>query len=264
MNHAMLLLADVGNTNTVFGLADLASSTIVQTWRIASDRNRTPDEWYALVTPLFTLARIDFNAVSGGCLASVVPAISRALISMFHDRVRVRPLVVSADLDLGITIGTDAPAEVGADRLVNAAYGFHEYGGPLIVVDLGTATKIEAISAEGVFPGGVIAPGLGLSLEALASRAARLYAVELAPPPSAVGRNTVHAVQSGVVIGHAAMIEGMIAHVRSELGGANRVILTGGHASILESLCPSVTDWRPDLTLAGLAYLWQRNRSEIR
>lgn len=258
----MLLLADVGNTNTVFGAADPDSGELVASWRVASTRDRMPDEWFVFLAQLVHSFGFEIATFKSGIVASVVPAISRALLQAIRDRFAIDPVVVSAALDLGIRIGADIPAEVGADRLVNAAYGFHAYGGPLIIVDLGTATKIEAITDVGVYLGGVIAPGLGVSLDALASRAARLYAVELAPPPATIGRNTVHAVQSGVVLGHAAMIEGLVARVRNELGGADRVVLTGGYAGAIGRLCPSVTDTRPDLTLAGLAHLWKRNRPQ--
>lgn len=256
----MLLLVDVGNTNTVIGAAESSSDRPLASWRVASVRDRMPDEWAALLAELTRASGLALDRFTGAIVASVVPAITRHLAQALRERAGLDPLLVSAGLDLGITLAVDTPAEVGADRLVNAAFAYHAYGGPTIVIDLGTATKIEAITAAGAYLGGVIAPGLGLTLDALASRAARLFAVELTAPPAAIGRNTVHAVQSGIVLGHAAMIEGMLARVRAEIGGANHIILTGGYAGAIGSLCPSVTDTRLELTLAGLAYLWRRNR----
>lgn len=167
---------------------------------------------------------------------------------------------VSVELDLGISVRTDAPGEVGADRLVNAAEAFRRFGGPVIVVDMGTATKIEAIDASGDFLGGVIAPGLGVSMESLTSRAARLFAVPLNLPETVIGKNTVHAVQSGVVAGHLAMIEGMVVRVKTELGGADHVVLTGGFSHALRDGSPIFTDFLPDLTIEGLQMLHRRNR----
>ncbi len=257
----MLLMIDVGNTNTVFGVNSLAdeSKRVFTSWRVASSRERMADEWYALVHPLLESRSIDPAAFYGAIISSVVPAITVALRELLDRHFGITPLIVSHKLDLGISIKTDNPEEVGTDRLVNSAVAFAMFGGPVIVVDLGTATKIEAVTAAGDYLGGVIAPGLGLSLDALASRAARLYAVELRLPQAAIGRNTVNAVQSGVVTGHAAMIEGMVNRVQIELGGANNVILTGGYSSALIRATSVVTDYIPDLTLQGLRYLFDRN-----
>jgi type III pantothenate kinase len=253
----MILLVDVGNTNSVFGLADRESGAITATWRLSSNRERTGDEWYSLLVPHVDGA----EPVTDAIVASVVPAITRNLAGFFTRMGIVDPLLVSAGLDLGIEIAVDAPAEVGADRLVNAAHGYARFGGPLIVVDLGTATKIEAITAGGTYLGGVIAPGLSLSLDALASRAARLYAVELRPPAGPIGRNTVAAVQSGVVLGHLAMIEGMVARVESELGKVRQVVLTGGYADAIAGHSALFTEHVPNLTLDGLSFLYRRNRT---
>jgi type III pantothenate kinase len=171
--------------------------------------------------------------------------------------------MVSSDLSLGIQVRTDAPHETGTDRIANCAAAYARFGGPVIVVDVGTATKIEAVTAGGEFLGGVIAPGPAVTLEALASRAARLYAVELRLPETAIGRNTVAAVQSGVVAGHLALIEGMVSRVRDELGGAQHVVLTGGFAEIFAPAKSCITDYVPDLTLRGLRLIWHWNRNRV-
>lgn len=254
----MLLAVDVGNTNTTVGLVDRATGRIVAQSRLSSVRDRAADEWLTLLGPLFGRAAATSTTVEAVVIASVVPTITRSMVQASDLGFGLTPLVVSADLDLGIAVKTDHPHEVGADRLVNSAYGFLRFGGPLIVVDLGTATKIEAVSAEGDYVGGVIAPGLGLSLDTLAARAARLYAVELKPPAAAIGRNTIASVQSGVVLGHVAMIEGMVERVRGELGGAERIVLTGGYGAVVAPLLRGITDVEPDLTLLGLHAIHER------
>lgn len=256
----MLLLIDVGNTNSVFGLATPDCGEITSTLRLSSSRERTADEWFALLDPHLQRNGIDTRRIEGMIVSSVVPAITTSLVDFGRRLLSVEPMVVGIQLDLGISIAVDAPAEVGTDRLVNAAMAYATFGGPSIVVDLGTATKIEAVTEAGTFLGGVIAPGIGLSLDALAGRAARLYAVELRPPQRAIGTNTVAAVQSGVVTGHLAMIEGMVARVAAELGSPRHVVLTGGYSGILAGTSPVFTDYVPDLTMRGLRYLYLRNR----
>lgn len=258
---SMLMVIDAGNTNTVVGLCDTGagSTDISVSWRLASTRERTAAEWFAIISPLLASTPAAGSGVSGMIVSSVVPAITTAIVELGRRFLNLDALLVSSAMDLGISVKTDNPAEVGTDRLVNGAYAFARFGGPTIVVDLGTATKIEAISDSGEFLGGIIAPGLGLSLETLASRAARLYAVELRHPPAAIGRNTIAAVQAGVVTGHIAMIEGMVDRVKKELGGANHVVLTGGFSGTISEDIRGVTDYVPDLTLSGLRYLYVRN-----
>lgn len=255
----MILAIDIGNTNTVFGLFSSTAHAPDVTWRFSSVRDRTADEWRSLLLPQFVSAKIPFEAISGAIISSVVPAIGKSLVELARRDFAREPILVGPHLDLGIELAVDSPQETGADRIVNSAYAYAFYGGPTIVVDLGTATKIEAVTEDGRFVGGVIAPGLGLSLDALATRAARLYAVELNLPEHAIGRNTVAAVQAGVVAGHLAMIEGMVARVSQELGPPSHVVLTGGFSGTLAGSCAIVTDYAPDLTMRGLAYLFARN-----
>jgi type III pantothenate kinase len=256
----VLIAVDAGNTNTTFGLFGDETSSPSRVWRAASVRDRTTDEWASL---LQTWLRDDATSVGSACglaLASVSPSIGAAIAPLGRQLFQTEAMIVSDALDLGIRIAADAPSEVGADRIVNAAEAYRRFGGPVIVVDMGTATKIEAIDAAGNFLGGVIAPGLGVSMESLTTRAARLFAVPLALPDRAIGANTIHAVQSGVVMGHLAMIEGMVARVRQELGGADRVVLTGGFSHAIASGSTLVTDVVPNLVLEGLSALYRRNR----
>ncbi len=263
----MLLAIDIGNTNVVVGLwpggGDPDTEELCATWRLASTRERTADEWHAVLQPLLANELGDTGRVSAIIVSSVVPVISRAIHQWARTRLGIEPLIVSPDLELGIHVRTDAPYETGADRIANCAAAYARFGGPTIVVDVGTATKIEAITADGVFLGGVIAPGPGVTLEALAARAARLYAVELRLPGTAIGRNTVAAVQSGVMTGHLALIEGMVERVRAELGGARHVVLTGGFAEIFAPAQSCFTDYVPTLTLIGLRLIWQWNRDRV-
>jgi type III pantothenate kinase len=255
----VLLAIDVGNTNTVFGLFRPGDSPPPEIWRLPSRRDRTDDEWFALLSPLLVAGGFDSADVGAAVLSSVVPAIGDALIRLVRERFGVEPLVIGPELDLGIVVRTDAPHETGTDRIVNCATAFARFGGPTIVVDLGTATKIEAITQSGDYIGGVIAPGLGLSLDALATRAARLYAVELKRPSKVIGPNTVAAVQSGVVEGHLAMIEGLVERVRAELGNVRHVVLTGGYSHVFADSDSVFTDFVPTLTLDGLRLIYQRN-----
>lgn len=259
--QALVLIAvDAGNTNTTFGAFPDGSTTPVQIWRAASACERTSNEWAALLQTWLNGASVDVASVTGLALSSVSPPVGAAVAPLARQLFDCEPMIVSIDLDLGIRIATEEPGEVGADRLVNVAEAFRRFGGPVIVVDMGTATKIEAIDAAGAYLGGVIAPGLGVSMQSLTSRAARLFAVPISLPAKAIGANTVAAVQSGVVAGHLAMIEGMVKRVQSELGGANRIILTGGFSHAIAGGSSLFTDFLPNLTLEGLAALHRRNR----
>jgi type III pantothenate kinase len=255
----MLLAIDVGNTIAVFGLFVAGDPGPAAIWRLTSRRDRTDDEWFALLTPLFAASGFAPKDVEGVVLSTVVPAIGTALVRACRARLGVEPLVVGPGLDLGITVRTEAPNETGTDRIANCAAAFARFGGPTIVVDLGTATKIEAITGAGDYLGGVIAPGLGLTLDALATRAARLFAVELKRPSMTIGRNTIAAVQSGVVEGHLAMIEGLVARARAELGEARHIVLTGGYSDVFAEARSVFTEFVPTLTLDGLKLIYRRN-----
>lgn len=254
----MILAIDVGNTNTVLGLMPQNGGAPVASWRLSSHRERTSDEWRGLLDPILGPHVSDGN-IRGAIIGSVVPAVTGPLITLCEQWLGLRPLVVSSALELGIRLGQKQPQEVGADRIANAVAAYDRAGGACIVIDLGTATKIEAIDGCGTFRGGVIAPGLGVSRDALAARAARLFAVDLVAPAAAIGRDTMSAVQSGVVLGHARMVEGLVADLLAELGNDAEIYLTGGHASAIQSTLRISCEPIPDLTLVGLRLLYQRN-----
>jgi type III pantothenate kinase len=255
----MLLLIDAGNTDTAVAACEPKDGSLAQIWRLASRRENTADDWRASLVPLLHEAGIQPGAVSGAVISSVVPTITRELQLQCEGWFRITPLVVSSSLKLGINIAIEKPRDVGADRICNAVAAFELIHGPAIVVDLGTATKIEAIDGDGTFLGGSIAPGLGTSLDSLVSRAAQLYSVDLKLPDGAIGTNTVQAVQSGLVLGHLAMIEGMISRYRAVLGSDAIVILTGGYGSLFWNRSNFFNRYEPDLTLRGALNIWQLN-----
>lgn len=254
----MILAIDVGNTNIVIGLLDPTTDRPVQSWRLSSNRERTSDEWRGLLDPLLS-EPLSNAPVQGSIIDSVVPSITLPMTTLCTDWIGAPPIVVSSRLDLGFEIAMEHPGEVGADRLANAAAARMLIDGPAVILDLGTATKVEAIDRQGIFRGGIIAPGIGLSRDALAMRAARLFAVELIAPEKAIGINTNTAVQSGIVRGHARMIEGLVSDVWEELGEKTPILLTGGFAPSIQHILRLATIPEPDLTLIGLGYLYARN-----
>jgi type III pantothenate kinase len=254
----VLLAIDVGNTNTIFAVYDPGDGRRVLTARASSQRDRMPDEWYAILAPVLASARIAPRDLTAVIISSVVPSITRWITQMSTERLRVAPVVVNIGLDLGIRVLIDNPAEAGTDRIVNAIAARHKYGCPAIVVDLGTATNFDVVTKEGDYAGGAIAPGLIISFEALASRAARLFAVELKLPAHAIGTNTTTAIQSGVVMGYLAMIEGMLQRISAEMDGTPVVVITGGYAELFAHHSQMIDVADPDLTTDGLLLVHQR------
>ena len=255
----MLLAVDVGNTNTVLGLFD--GETLAASWRVTTERRRMPDEWWALLAPLLTTGGYSSRDVEGAVIDSSVPAVTAALREMVARYCGCQPLVVSIDLDLGIRARVDNPREVGPDRLVNAVAAAASYSLPAIVIDFGTATNFDVVSAEGDFIGGAIVPGLGVAFEALTSRAAMLYAIELKAPDRAIGTNTITNMQSGAVLGYVSLVEGLVARMTAELGARPTVIATGGLSGVIAAATPAIDHHDPDLTLRGLRIVHERNRS---
>jgi type III pantothenate kinase len=253
----MLLVVDIGNTNTVLGL--YRDGGWVAHWRIASDRAKMPDEYAILVRGLFDFQDLAWPDVSGVALASVVPPLTGTFVEMCQRYLGHEPLVVTSEVKTGVRVLTDHPAEVGADRIINALAAHRLYGAPAIVVDLGTATTFDAVSAEGDYLGGAIAPGLGIAAEALFSRTAKLPRIQLIAPPAAIGRNTVHAMQSGLILGYVGLIEGLVARIRAELGGQANVIATGGLAPVLAQETSVIEVVDPMLTLEGLRLIYELN-----
>lgn len=256
----MLLAVDVGNTQTAVGLFDGAE--LAEHWRISTRRDETSDQLFVVTADLMRLAGRAPSDVDSGVIASVVPELTSAYTAMFDRHFELQPLVVGPGISTGLPILYDSPQEVGADRIANAVAALDRVGpGPLIVLDFGTATTFDVVSAKGEYLGGVIAPGLEISADALFGAAARLSHVELVPPESAIGRTTRGAVQSGLLFGHAGMVDGIVRRMCAELGANPPVMATGGLADLIVPLCETVTDQDPLLTLKGLYLLWRRNTS---
>ena len=254
----MLLCLDIGNTNVTIGL--YAGEQLGPHWRLATDHDRTPDEFAMQLINLLNFARLTINDIDGVALASVVPPLTGKWVELCRAYLQCEPLVVDANTKTGVRVLYETPQSVGADRLVDAVAAYRLYGGPTCVVDFGTATTFDAIAANGDYLGGAIAPGIGISADALFQRAAKLPKVDLVRPPTAIGRNTVHAMQSGLLFGYVGLVEGMVARFRTELGGDLRVIGTGGLATIIAHETPVIEHVAPWLTLDGLRMVYEMNR----
>ena len=251
----MLLAIDVGNTNTVLGLFD--KETIVRSWRIKTDARQTADE----IELTFKGLLADAPQVTGIALCSTVPAVLREMRTML-DRYYsdVPQVIVEPGIKTGVSVKTDNPKEVGADRIVNSLAAFTLYGGPAIVVDFGTSTNLDVVSDKGEFIGGALAPGIEISIDALAQRAAQLRKVELVTPKSVIGKNTVEALQSGAVFGFAGQVDGLVDRICDELNqDVKAVIATGGLAGVVVPESETITHHEPDLTLIGLRLMYERN-----
>lgn len=257
----MLLVVDVGNTNTVLGVYERSTSRLLATARMSTRRDRMPDEWYAILAPVLHSVDLDPRRISAMVISSVVPNVTRWLSAMGRERLGVEPVVVGIGLDLGIAIDYPNPAEIGADRLVNSVAAVHKYGAPIISIDFGTAINFDIVDHRGAYIGGALAPGLVVALDALVSRAARLFTVELAMPARTIGTSTAHAIQSGVVLGYLSLIEGMIVRIRSEMEGEPKVIVTGGYGDIFAEASSLIHAFEPDLTIEGLRLVHERLQS---
>jgi len=254
----MLLTIDVGNTNTVLGVFEGAS--LLAHWRLTTRREQTADEYGILVRNLFSNSGLDPARIDAVALASVVPPLTPVLVELARESLGHDPLVIGPGVKTGMPILYEPPGDVGADRIVNAVAAFAAYGGPVIVVDFGTATTFDVITGKGEYLGGVICPGIGVSADALFQRAARLPRVDVRRPAGVVGRSTVGSIQSGLYYGYAAMCEGLVARIRAELGEPVRVVATGGLAGTLAADIPSIEAVDPVLTLTGLRLIWERHR----
>lgn len=253
----MLLAVEVGNTNTTFGLFSDAGE-LVSSYRLSTERERMPDEWFAMLAALLASDRHSLGEVDGAIISSVVPSVTTWLTAMIRDRLRLEPVLVSGELDIGLGLDVDEPKQLGADRIVDCVAVFARYGGPAIIVDLGTATTFDVIGADGTYLGGAIAAGVGTSLKALAANAAQLFNVELHMPDRVIGRNTADQLRAGIVAGHLAMVEGMVDRTRSELGSDALVVVTGGLAPLFAGCSPLFDRYDPDLTLNGLRIIHDR------
>ena len=250
-----LLVVDVGNTNVVLGMYD--GDELVRSWRLATARERTGDEYGILARQLIGEQA---GSLEGAIVSSVVPPLNRVFAWMIERYFGVEALFVEPGVKTGIAIHVDNPQEVGADRIVNCVAAFEKYGGPLIIVDFGTATTFDVVTANAEYVGGVIAPGINISAEALFARASRLPRVDIRRPPTVVGTNTVVNMQSGLYFGYLGLVDGILARMKREVPDVKRVLATGGLASLLATDSEHIEEVDDDLTLKGLKLIYERNR----
>ena len=255
----MLLVIDIGNTNTVLGLYD--GTVRVDHWRIRTERERTSDEWGIFFRDLFLFDHVDFRDVEGIIISSVVPPVLIMLEEMAEKYFHIKPLIVGPDIETGMPILYDNPAEVGADRVVNAVAAYARYKRSLIVVDFGTATTFDYVSPRGEYMGGAIAPGIGISSDALFLRTSKLPRVEIVKPKKVVGKNTNQSIQSGLFFGYVGLVDGIVNRMKKEVRSNPRVSATGGLADLIAGESKTIEEVNPFLTLDGLRIIYERNKT---
>jgi len=255
--NAVLLAVDIGNTNIVAGV--FSGDSLLAHWRLATEAHRMPDELAVLFRSLVQLDGLDGRGLKGAIVAGVVPSVQASVCEAIRRLWSIEPLVVSPRIDLGIHVEYNPPHGVGADRIANAVAAVKFYGAPVIVVDFGTGTNFDVIDHRGTYIGGAIAPGLEIAADALYARTAQLPHVPLEPPRRAIGQSTVEALQSGILFGYAGLVDGLVERIGAALQGTPHVVATGGLGDVIGPLTRRVQDINPNLTLAGLQVIHQRN-----
>ncbi len=254
----MFLAIDIGNTNVTMGVFD--GEQIRYTWRMATDIHKMPDEYASALMPLLQFRKIPLTEIKEVALCSTVAPLVPIFVELLNDYFKIKPLVIGPGIKTGIRVRMDNPKEVGTDRIVNTVAGFKLYGGPTIIVDLGTATTFDVISKEGDFIGGAIAPGPMTAAEALFSRTAALPRIQFIHPQKAIGTSTIAAMQSGIMFGYAGLVEAVVAHIEKELGEKATIVATGGFGAIFAQETTVFKVVNPDITLIGLRMLYQMNK----
>ncbi|MBV8206306.1 MAG: type III pantothenate kinase [Acidobacteria bacterium] len=258
----MLLVLDVGNTNTVMGVypAESAGAAVVH-WRLSTNRSGTVDEYGVFFRSLFDMAKLDVRSIDGIVVSSVVPPLDSTLRAMCERYFDARPLFIEPGIKTGISVLQETPRELGADRLVNSVAAFEKHGGPVVIVDFGTATTFDVVTERAEYIGGAIAPGLGISADALVQRTAKLPRVDIRPPAHVIGTNTTSHLQSGLYYGYLGLVDGILERMLAELGRPAKVVATGGLAALIGPGSQYITEIDDLLTLDGLRIIWERNKA---